>query len=329
MNFRTLDLNLLRIFDQVMQERNLTRAASNLALTQPAVSNALARLRGAIGDELVVRSGYGIVPTPRALEIWPSIRQALSQLQDLLTPEQFDPSTASISFILTMADATASVLIVPLLDRISLDAPGISLRIQPLTTRDPRTLLQEQDIDLAVGYFPTALAAIGQSEMQQQPAPFRHERLYDGHYVCVMRRNHPLAAGDLTLDTFCAARHLLVSFSGRPYGFVDAALAQRHRSRRIMLTVNQFFTAGQVVANTDLLTVLPQHFLASTGFQDRLTFRPLPIDVDEAHVEMLWHRNREARPGHAWLREAVAGAARSAFAARINSQRDEPGSTTV
>ena len=111
MNFLTLDLNLLRVFDEVMAERNLTRAARNLAITQPAASNALRRLRDALGDELVTRAGYGVVPTPFALSIWPAVREALANLRAAIAPIDFDPSTTRDTFVLAMADATAAILI--------------------------------------------------------------------------------------------------------------------------------------------------------------------------------------------------------------------------
>ena len=134
-NFRTLDLNLLRVFDEVMAERSLTRAARNLSLTQPAVSNALGRLRAALGDELVRRAGAGVEPTVRALALWPSVRDALRSLQASLAPGSFEPSTASTTFVLAMADATAATLVPALVDIAEAGAPGVSLRIVPLTTR--------------------------------------------------------------------------------------------------------------------------------------------------------------------------------------------------
>src|SRR5688572_7852849 len=142
-NFRTLDLNLLRVFDAVMSERNLTRAARNLAMTQPAVSNALNRLRDALGDRLVSRSGYGVEPTPRALALWPAISDALRQLEASITPGDFVASSANNTFLLSMADATAAELMPGLVEIIERDAPGVSMRVLPLTTRDPRRLLDE------------------------------------------------------------------------------------------------------------------------------------------------------------------------------------------
>jgi DNA-binding transcriptional LysR family regulator len=313
-NFRTLDLNLLRVFDQVMAERNLTRAARNLSMTQPAVSNALNRLRDALGDRLVSRSGYGVEPTPRALALWPSVGDALRQLEASLTPGQFIASEATNTFVLAMADATAAELMPGLVEIIERDAPGVSMRVLPLTTRDPRRLLDEGQIDLAVGFFPAVLADLTAQAQSGGMAAFDHQRLYDGEYTCVMRRGHVLAKGRLSLDAFCEAHHLLVSFSGRPFGFIDEALVALGRQRRIVLTVNQFFTAGRVVSGSDLLTVLPRHFVGVTGMASALVVRELPFEVPPVHVDALWHRRQGQRSDHAWLRLAVAAAAKKAFA---------------
>ena len=123
---------------------------------------------------------------------------------------------------------------------------------------------------MAVGYFPAALADMTAREQAGEAVSFSHQRLYGGEYICVMRRKHPLASGRLTMDRYCNARHLLVSFSGRPWGFIDEALAALDRQRRVVLTVNQFFTAGRVVAHSDLLTVLPEGFLQATGYGQAL-----------------------------------------------------------
>ncbi|MGC1439671.1 MAG: LysR family transcriptional regulator, partial [Burkholderiaceae bacterium] len=275
MSFRNLDLNLLRVFDAVMLERSLTRAAAKLALTQPAVSNSVARLRDALDDDLFVRSGYGVEPTARSRTLWPVIREALEKLEAAISPSDFDPATDTSSFRLAMADATATTFLPQLVRYLEAEAPGMSLRVMPLMTRDPRNLLEQGEIEIAVGYFPVAIAAIKLHSMQDDmPDIYRMEHLYGGPYVCVMRKGHPLAEIDgMSMDDFCEAHHLLVSYSGRPFGFTDQALASIGRSRRIVLTVNQFFTGGQVVINSDLLTVLPAHFLPVTGFQDQLVVR--------------------------------------------------------
>ena len=312
-NFRTLDLNLLRVFDEVMAEGSLTRAARNLSLTQPAVSNALRRLRETLGDELVQRSGQGMAPTPRARAIWPAVREALAQLQSSLIPNEFVPAEANTSFVLAMSDASAAELIPGLTETLEKQAPRVTLRVVPLTTRDPRSLLDEEACDLAVGYFPSMLADLTARKQSGEPQPFFHQRLFTGEYVCVMRKDHPLAQGTLTIDAFCAARHMLVSFSGRPFGFVDEALATLGRERFVVLTVNQFFTAARVVANANLLTVLPLHFVKVTGYADQLVFRPLPFEVSPVLVDAVWHRRSQQRSSHVWLREVVQRAANSAF----------------
>jgi DNA-binding transcriptional LysR family regulator len=166
LNFRTLDLNLLRVFDEVMAERNLTRAASNLSMTQPAVSNALRRLRDLLGDDLVRRSGYGVEPTPFALGLWPTVREALSQLRHTLSPGRFEPATATQHFVLAMADATASKIMPGLVQLLDREAPGVTLRVLPLTTRDPRDLLEGGEVHLAIGHFPGVLAEMGASHLQ-------------------------------------------------------------------------------------------------------------------------------------------------------------------
>ena len=306
LNFRTLDLNLLRVFDAVMAEGSLTRAAASLAMTQPAVSHALRRLREAVGQDLFVRVAHGVRPTPHAEALWPQVRGALGTLRQALAPGDFDPRRDAVQLRLAMADATAALLAPALVARIEQDQALVNLRLLPLTTRDPRRLVEGGDADLAVGFFPSLVTSI---VAQGQDSHLRHARLYDTRYVCVMRRGHPMSERVLTLDDYTAAHHLLVSFSGRPHGYVDQALAALGRQRRIVLTVNQFFTAGRVVARSDLLTVLPEGFVEATGNGAELVTLELPLTLDPVHVEMIWHLRNDANPAHRWLRELLLAAA--------------------
>ncbi len=306
MNFRTLDLNLLRVFDAVMAEGSLTRAAERLAMTQPAASHALKRLHVAIGEELFHRTAFGMRPTARAETLWPQVRAALAQLQGALSPPSFDPAADPATFSIAMADATAAMLLPGLVSAIEGERALANVRVLPLTTRDPRRLVEEGDADLAVGYFPNAIAAI---VAQGGDAALHHCQLYATEYVCVMRRDHPLAGRELTLDAFVDAQHLLVTFSGRAHGFVDEALRLVGRQRRIVLTVNQFATAGSVVARSDLLTVLPRQFLPATGVEHRLVDKPLPLTLSAVTVEMVWHLRKDDDPAHRWLRERMVAAA--------------------
>lgn len=309
MSFRNLDLNLLRVFDAVMAERNLTRAAERLAMSQPAVSHALKRLREALGEELFVRQAFGMKPTSRAEGLWPEVRHALERLRAVLDPSEFDPQAEDYTFQIAMADATAALVLPPLVADLEGSGAHARIHVLPLTTRDPRALLEQGEADFALGYFPNAVAAL---QAQGPMAAIRQHRLYDSAYVCVMRRGHPLAGRPLTLDSYCAAHHLLVSFSGRPHGFVDEALAAMNRSRRIVLTVNQFFTAGRIVAHSDLLTVLPASFVEATGYKQDLLEQPLPIALSPVHVDMLWHLRNEDRSAQRWLRERLIAAAAQA-----------------
>lgn len=307
MNFHTLDLNLLRVFDAVMSEGSLTRAALRLAVTQPAVSNALKRLKEAVGEDLLTRVPHGVKPTPYAEKLWPEVRAVLARLREAFDPSPFDPQRDLATFRLAMADATAATLLPALVTQIEASRALVNLRIMPLTTRDPRALLERGEVDVAVGYFPEAVAALVAED--GTASTLRHKRLHDSEYVCVMRRGHPLAEQELSLDAFCAAHHLLVTFSGRAHGFVDEALTSLGRSRRIVLTVNQFFTAGRVVSQSDLLTVLPASFVAATGYQHQIVERPLPLRLKRIHVEVLWHLRHEQDSAHQWLRARLVEAA--------------------
>jgi DNA-binding transcriptional LysR family regulator len=299
MSFLTLDLNLLRVFDAVMTEQNLTRAASRLAMTQPAVSNAVKRLRDALGDELLIRTAHGVKPTARADSLWPAVRRALTDLEEAVAPRSFELASAHATFRMAMADATAGLLLPSLVRVIENQAPGIDVRMVPLTTREPRPMLLRADIDLAVGFFPGVVAQL----QGATDTPIRHERLFAGEYVCVMRKEHALSTKTLSLDDYCNANHLLVSFSGRARGLVDDALLTLNRERRILLTVNQFFTAGKVVAASDLLMVLPMHLIEATGMTKALVVKELPFSMPQPQVDMLWHERDERNPGHQWLRK--------------------------
>lgn len=309
MNFRTLDLNLLRVFAAVMVERNVTRAAAQLAMTQPAVSNALRRLRDATGDELFVTVPSGVLPTAHADALWPDVRTALERLSQALDPQGFDPTRDEPGFTLAMADATATVLMPAFAAALAREQARADVRVLPLVSRDPRPQLEQGATDVAVGFFPdvaSALAAEGARGMLVL------DRLYCCEYVGVMRRGHPLADRTaLTLDEYCAAQHLRVSFAGRPRGFVDEALARGGRQRRVAMTVNQFSTAARVVHDSDLLTVLPSSFVGASGLAAGLTTCRLPFALPRIEVAMLWHRRHQRDLAQRWLRDTFAASARA------------------
>ncbi len=308
-NFGSLDLNLLRVFDEVMVERSLTRAGLRLSMTQPAVSNALRRLRDTLGDELFRRNGFGVEPTPYAQTIWPTVRDALQQLKDTLTPSTFDPATSERTFVLTMADITANMLMPALMRELDTQAPRIHIRVKPLIDRDPRAALLSGDVEMAIGHFPGVMAEISANHLQEPTTRFSHQRLYESRYVVAMRRDHPLAGRPIDLEEYCAAQHLLVNFSGRAQGYVDQALANLGLERRVILTLNQFASAARVVAHTNMVTTLPVHFVAASGMAGSLWTSELPLPVPPVLVDALWCQALDTQPAHQWLRAAVARAA--------------------
>lgn len=317
MSFRSLDLNLLRVFDVVMTERHVTRAAERLAMTQPAVSNALRRLREALGDELFVPSPTGVTPTRQAQTLWPTVRDALQALQQAIAPAGFDPRQDVREFGLAMADATAALLMPELVHVWRRDGVPSTLQLIGLDSRDPRPLLEHGQAQVAVGFFPDVVR-----EMAAAPdeAPTQVQPLYACRYVAVMRHDHALAAKPrLSLDDFCAADQLRVNFAGRPRGYVDEALARLGRSRRVVVTVDQFSTAGTIVRHSDLLTVLPRSFVPATGFAAELATRELPIMLPPIDVAMLWHRRHEHDPAQQWLRAAMRQAAAGVVAGLVES----------
>ncbi|MCW5633881.1 MAG: LysR family transcriptional regulator [Rubrivivax sp.] len=306
LNFRTLDLNLLRVFNEVMQERNVTRAAERLAMSQPAVSNALRRLREATHAELFVPTPTGVTPTAQAQSLWPVVRSALDSLRQALAPEDFDARRDERHFTLAMADATAALFLPVLAEALQREQAQVDLRVVNLTSRDPRPLLEQGEADAALGFFPDVRAAL---DAEGDAALTRLEPLYACRYQCVMRGDHPLAEpGALTLDAYCRALHLRVNFAGRPHGFVDEALGRLGRRRRVFISVGQFATAGAMVHRSDLLTVLPASYVPATGFGQQLAMRDLPFEMPRIDVGLLWHRRHEHDTAQRWLRQTLRAA---------------------
>jgi DNA-binding transcriptional LysR family regulator len=235
------------------------------------------------------------------------VRAALEGLHDAFDPQGFDPQVDARTFTLAMADATAALMVPAHVDALRRERARVDMRFIQLATRDPRALLEQGHADIALGFFPEVAA---EQAAQGDGGTTRLDALYGCEYVCVLRREHALAAdGALTLDAYCAADHLRVSFAGRPRGFVDEALARLGRERRVMITVNQFFTAGCVVHQSDLVTVLPRSFVPATGYREQLAMRPLPFDLPGIDVGLLWHRRHESDTGQRWLRETLTRAA--------------------
>lgn len=294
MNLSGIDLNLLLVFDAVMQERHVTRAGDRIGMSQPAMSNALNRLRHHLKDELFVRSPDGMRPTPRAVELATPVRAALQSLEAALDPLEFDATTARRTFAIGTNDYAVSTLMPKLAASLETTAPGISVRVVPSAGRT-FDLLDSQEIDFGISAFGDI------------PARFHSELLIDDGYVLMMRRGHPLARGKLSLEKYAAARHMLMSPRGDARGFVDQALHEHGLTRQIAITINNFSSAPAILASTDLLLTAPKRvadvFVPLYG----LTTRPAPFfgPREYASATLVWHARLAGHPAHTWFRDLL------------------------
>ncbi len=298
-DIRRIDLNLLVALDALLEEQNVTRAADRLALTQPTVSAMLARLRKLFGDPLFVRTQRGMLPTPRALELAPALKQWLAEARALVAGASFDAATADFTATLSANDYIQSALIVPFIERLRREAPNARLAVRFPPTAEVTSLLANGEIDLCVTTTP---------EIPSQELPSRV--LYDERYICAVRSGHPLKSKTtVTLDQFCRYPHVMVSpTEGRFVGPADEALARVGRRRRVVLSAPGFLVLPEILKTDDLIAVVPERVLR--GRMNGLrTFLP-PVTVPGFSVILLWHQRLHKDPAHQWLRELLAMAAR-------------------
>lgn len=293
MNLRSLDLNLLLVFDAMMLERNVTRAADRIGLSQPAVSNALTRLRGHLNDDLFIRSPDGMRPTPRAEELAAPVRAALQSLQDALDPPRFEAAAAERVFRIATNDYVAAVLIPRFVALLEREAPLVDLRLVPIGGR-MNELLDDQDVDFAC------------TSVGDLPDRFASAEIVEDDYVVAMRKDHPLAEGELTIARYAAASHLLVTPRGDPKGFIDEALAKKGMTRRLGVTVNQFAAAAPIIAMSSLIATLPRQAADLFGPPFGLVQRASPFRAPRnmTVVSLVWHRRLGAHPATTWFVDA-------------------------
>lgn len=283
-----LDLNLLRALDALLDERNVTRAAQRLSLTQPAVSAMLTRLRESFGDPLFVRSQRGIVPTERALQLAAPLKQVLADIEKMMQPQAFVPETAEMTFTIASTDYALRALVVPFLARLRETAPGIRAVVVPVQHERLFAQLESGDVDMALITPDTT------------PPDLHARHLFDEHYVCVMRADHPAAARRLTLDRFCALDHALVSYAGGSLrGVTDEALARLGRSRRVTVSVNSFLVLPEILATSDLIAVVPSRL--AQGLSGLKIVEP-PLEIPGFSKTLAWHERAHRAAAHQWVR---------------------------
>lgn len=290
-----IDLNLLVALEALLDERNVTRAAQRLGMSQPAASRALGRLRALLSDPVLVDGPGGYVLSARAEEMRPALRRILGGIGEMLEASPFDPATATGRVRLLMPDLQAAALAPHLLARLARESPSLDLDIAA-PGADGIEALEHGAADAMVALIDDA------------PAGIRRRGLYDEELVTLMRADHP-AAGSLTLDRFLALEHIVVSVTGVGPAPVDEALARIGRARRVKLRVPNFFAAVEIAARSDLIMTLPSSLARAAANMRRLVSLPPPLNLGIFTMSLAWHARQQDAPRHIWLRRAIVAAA--------------------
>lgn len=285
-----VDLNLLVALEALLAERNVTRAARRLNMSQPALSAQLARLRGLFGDPLLLPAQRGMIPTQRALDLQEPLHRALEEIRGvLIAGSSFDPSAAELTVSIASSDYVQYAALMPFAIALSDEAPGLKFSFRTIEAAGLGSRMERGEIDLAV--------------MTPQTAPerLRMRGLFEERYVAIMRRDHPAAERMLDLDTFCSLDHVVVSPSGGGFvGPADAALAAHGRSRRVALSAPGFLIVPEIVARSDMVALVPDRIARDRA--DRLRIFEPPIPVPGFSMAMVWHDRTADHPALQWLR---------------------------
>jgi len=305
------DLNLLLALDALLQEENVSRAAARVGLSTPAMSHALARLRKQLGDPILVRAGQRMVMTPRASDLRDRVHElATSALAVLAPAPATDVRALTRTFRLKATDHALAVIGPELDNAARRDAPGVSLHMVPMQ-RDDVALLRDGAIDLTIGVYDYA-------PYSALPPDLRIQQLFDDHFVCAVRADHPTVGRSLTLQQFAELEHVQVVPRGNVGGYVDELLAAQGHARRIVRAVPYFLSALVLVAETDYVVTISQQLVKKLG--DRLGLKlvqpPRSLGLEPYQVAQLWHPRNDRDPAHRWLRETVAASARAATRSR-------------
>ena len=293
MNLRGIDLNLLVVLNALTEERSVRRAGARIGLSQSATSHALARLRGLLGDELLVRTATGMEPTPRALALAGPIRLALEEIQATLAPDRFDPATARRAFTIVVETYGTIVIVADMVDRIRREAPGIDV-----TVRSGPAIQIIEDIDKG-----RADIAIG--GVRSLPGRFVTRQLMADRHVCLMRIGHPLANG-MTLAQFLGTPHLLVSMNDEAEDLVDHALAAAGLARRVAFRLPNGLAAVAALLRSDMLAVVPEGAARMFAGIAPLVIAEPPLRLPATAFHLVWNRRLHESAGHVWLRRVLA-----------------------
>jgi len=293
MDLKDIDLNLLVVFNRLLMERSVSAAADKLGLTQPAVSNALRRLRVLLNDELFLRTTRGMEPTPYALQLAEPIAYALSTIQNTLSHQTvFDPATSDRRFTLAMTDLGEIELLPPLMDRLEALAPGVTVS----TVRNADRLRDDMEaghVDLAIGLLPGL------------KTNFFQQRLFMQRYVCLFRRGHALDKRRVSRREFYAADHVVVVSAGTGHAKMDEIIESADETRRVRLLVPHFVAIGHILASTDMIATVPERYARRCAEPFGLRYVDHPVELPRIGINLFWHAKFHKEPGNQWLRQLI------------------------
>jgi len=294
MELRDIDLNLLVVFQQLLIDGSVSKAANNLGLSQPAASNSLKRLRELLNDELFLRTSRGMEPTPFALHLAEPVGYALGSLQTALNQRNsFDPARTSRTFRLAVTDIGEMYFMPPLMKALARRAPNVRVSTVRYTSGNLKEDMESGAVDIALGLLP------------QLRAGFFQRRLFRQRYVCMFRKGHPSASNPITLKQFSSLEHVGVLAANSGHGEVDTLLDRAGIHRHIRLTVPHFIAVGHILQGTDLIATLPQRFAMRCEKPFNLVTSPHPVKLPEIAINMLWHAKYNRDSANMWIRQLM------------------------
>ncbi|MDP8984512.1 MAG: LysR family transcriptional regulator [Pseudomonadota bacterium] len=300
-----LDLDWLNVFVEIYRTQSVSRAAESLGLAQASASIALKKLRLHFEDRLFSRTSRGMEPTPKANSIFPDLQEAVLRLQRARgTAPVFEPLATSREFRICMTDISEIVLLPDLVNHLQRVAPRVRIEAEKISTETPRRL-ESGDVDLAVGFMP------------HLEAGFYQQTLFDQDFVCLAARSHPRVQGKLGKRTFLTEAHVVVTTSGTGHWIVDREIARQKLERRVALRLGTFLGVARIVAQTELLVIVPRLLGETVATQEQVQLLQPPLKLPSYSVKQHWHERFHADPGNAWLRRTLA----SLFADRSGAPR--------
>lgn len=289
-----MDMKLLAVFDEIYKTRSVSRAGESLGLPQTSVSLALGRLRRVFNDQLFVRTGDGMLPTPRAVALVPQLRQALELLQSATRQQaEFDPASSNKAFRIAMTDISHLEFLPALMNKLGNVAPGVRIEVLRITSETAR-LLESGDADLAIGYMP------------ELDAGFYQQRLFEDGFACVVRRAHPRIDKSLTESRFRKERHVILAAPGTGNEIVEQELKRQQTQRNVALSLPTLPGVGNLLAHTDLIATVPERIAQTLVKIAQVKAIASPYKFPRFAIKQHWHERFQNDPGNRWLRSTLA-----------------------